>query len=90
MHSKGLDFLRPIWAMVYSDEEKYWVRKAGLIPSYDTEIKGLKLSESDVSVTYTRYINNYKTDPQLNEKTIDEAVEAKLTPGKKFQNYSRK
>ena len=86
MHSKGLDFLRPIWAIIYSDEEKYWVRKAGELPSYVTDIKGLSLSESDVSVTYTRYINNHKTDAQPNEKTIDEAVEAKLTPGKKFQN----
>ena len=84
MHSKGLDFLRPIWAIIYSDEEKYWVRKAGEFPSYVTEIKGLKLSESDVSVTYTRFINNYKNttkDPQPNDKTIDDAVAAGLTPG---------
>ena len=55
--------------MIYSDEH------------LGRGLHGLNLSESDVSVTYTRYINNYKTDAQPNEKTIDEAVEAKLTPG---------
>ena len=83
MQAKGLDFLRPIWAMIYSDENLWGSLKSRFLC-------GLKLSESDVSVTYTRYINNYKTDAQPNEKTIDEAVGAKLTPGKKFQNYSRK
>ena len=75
MQSKGLDFLRPIWAMIYSDES-----------CGDT--RGLNLSELDVidhvEVTYTRYVNNYKKDAQLNDKTIEEAVKAGLTPGWKF------
>ena len=37
--------------------------------------KGINLSGSDVEVNYTRYINNYKKDLQLNDKTIGEAVE---------------
>ena len=44
----------------------------------------LNLSESDVSVIYTRYINNYKEprkDEQLNAKPIDDAVRNGLTPG---------
>ena len=73
MQSKGLDFLQPIWAMIYSDE---WLDD-------DFCLKGLNLSVSNVDVTYTRYVNNYKKDAQTNDKTIDEAVEAKLTPGKK-------
>ena len=44
----------------------------------------LKLSENDVEVTYTRYVNNYKKDAQTNDKTINEAVEAGLTPGMNF------
>ena len=75
MQSNGLDFLQPIWKMIYSDE--------GLEYQYDSN-KGLNLSESDVEVTYTRYVNNYKKDAQTNDRTIDEAVEAELTPGKKL------
>ena len=72
MQSKGLDFLQPIWSMIYSNE--------GL--SYDGDCNtGLNLSESDVEVTYTRYVNNYKKVEQANDKSIVEAVEAKLTPG---------
>ena len=77
MQSNGLDFLQPIWKMIYSDE--------GLEYQYDSN-KGLNLSESDVEVTYTRYINTMKPpqNPKPNDKAIEEAVEAKLTPGKKF------
>ena len=76
MQSRGLDFLQPIWKLIYSNE--------GLQGSLDSD-KGLNLSESDVEVTYTRYINT-KKPPQnrkRNDKTIYEAVNAKLTPGKK-------
>ena len=77
MQSKGLDFLRPIWAMIYSNE--------GLRESWDAD-KGLDLSESDVEVTYTRYINTMKPprNPKPNDRTIDEAVNARLTPGTKI------
>ena len=71
MQSKGLDFLRPIWEMIYSDE-------------YLISGEGLNLSESDVSVTYTRYVNNYKKarkNNKPNDKAIDDAVDAGLTPG---------
>ena len=74
MQSKGLDFLRPIWAMIYSNE---WCDLCD----------GLDLSESDVEVTYTRYINNHKKtskDAKPNDKTIDDAVKVGLTPGKNF------
>ena len=77
MQSKGLNFLRPIWAMIYCDEFQHGDFEC------DT-MKGLKLSESDVEVTYTRYVNNYKKDAQTNDKTIDEAVEAELIPGNKL------
>ena len=79
MQSKGLDFLRPIWAMIYSDKDI----------DYFSETEGLNLSESDVSVTYTRYINNYKIatkDTQTNDQTIDDAFEAGTTPGQKILN----
>ena len=71
MQSKGLDFLRPIWEMIYTDE-------------YLISGEGLNFSESDVSVTYTRYVNNYKkarNNKKPNDKTIDDAVDAGLTPG---------
>ena len=74
MQSKGLDFLRPIWRLVHAD---------GLYYNGGSD-KGLNLTESDVSVTYTRYVNNYKKDAQPNDQTIDQAIEAKLSPGKKF------
>ena len=75
MQSKGLDFLRPIWVVIYSGVDFYTGSQV---------ISGLNLSESDVSVTYTRYVNNYKMATQRNDKTIDEAVRDGLTPGKKF------
>ena len=61
--------------MIYSDEE------CGTT-------KGLNLSESDVSVSYTRYINNYKNttnDTYPNDIPIDDAVWAGLTPGYKIK-----
>ena len=51
---------------------------------YEREVQGLKLSEIDVSVTYTRYINNHENatkDVLSNDKTLDDAVEAGLIPG---------
>ena len=82
MQSKGLDFLQPIWAMIYSNE--------GLRESSDSD-KGLNLSESDVEVTYTRYINTTKPprNPKPTDKTIEEAVEARLTPGTKSTSFKK-
>ena len=77
MQSKGLDFLRPIWMLIYSDED------CGTT-------KGLNLSENDVSVSYVRYVNNHKNttkDEKPNDQIIDDAIEAGLTPGKKFQIF---
>ena len=87
MQSKGLDSLLPIWAMIYSDEVNNSLRRHSLNRSLGRDQPfGLNLSESDVSVTYTRYINNYKNttkDAQKNTQTIDDAVKSGLTPGKK-------
>ena len=50
---------------------------------------GLKLSEIDVNVTCTRYINNYKEatkTAQSNDKIIDDAIKAGLTPGKTLES----
>ena len=72
--------------MIYSNEkidQKWDVEKKHWVP-----VNGLNLSESDVSVTYTRYINNYKNtakDAQPNDKTVDDAVRNGLTPGEKFK-----
>ena len=76
MQSKGLDFLRPIWTMIHSNQ----VIEIG---SRD-KTNGLNLSGNEVSVTYTRYINNYKIakkDAQPNGETIEHAVQNGLTPG---------
>ena len=91
MQSKGLDFLKPIWAMIYSDE--------GLVDrSWDDKNKktvwklyGLNLSENDVEVTYTRYTNTIKPpqNPKSTDKTAQEAVEAGLTPGNNFQKIKK-
>ena len=80
MQSKGLDFLRPIWMLIYSGED------CGMT-------KGLNLSESDVRVHYRRYTNNYKNitkDAKQEDKTIDGVIEAGLTPGKKFKKMTKK
>ena len=82
MQSKGLDFLRPIWAMIYSKFTRNLRDEIEI--EWEREIEGLNLSESEVSVTYSRYINNYKTDAQANDRTIDNAVKAQLTPGRKY------
>ena len=64
--------------MIYSDQ---WCGNA----------EGLHLSESDVEVTYTRYINTIKPhqNPKPSDKTISEAVQAGLTPGKKFSKFQK-
>ena len=51
----------------------------------NNDYSSLNLSEDDVEVSYTRYINHMKStqNPKSNEKTIDEAVKAELTPGNK-------
>ena len=79
MQSKGLDFLRPIWALIYADEFHYDENSSD-------KMKGLNLSENDVEVTYSRYINPMKPsqNPKPKDKTIYEAVDAELTPGKEF------
>ena len=73
--------MRPIWKMIYSDDKiEFYSNETGRL----VRTEGLNLSESDVSVTYTRYINNYKqstTDAQPNDKPIDVAVRDGLTPG---------
>ena len=86
MQSKGLDFLQPIWGMIYSADglgkSRYdWEKHVRVWKLY-----GLNLSESEVEVTYTRYINTTKPpqNPKATDKTITEAFEAHLTPGKKF------
>ena len=62
--------------MICSNEEFYG-------ENYKKITNGINLSENDVEVTYTRYINTMKQpqNPKPNDKTIDEAVEAGLTPG---------
>ena len=94
--SKGLDFLRPIWRMIYSNEDLYGDDSDSDSDEEDdyVPLNGLNLSESDVSVSYTHYINNYKNtakDAQSNDKTVDDAVRNGLTPGEKpfsKKNYS--
>ena len=84
MQSKGLDFLQPIWEMIYSKES---IDQGDYVGEniWTWELFGLNLSEDDVEVSYTRYINHMKStqNPKPNDKTIDEAVRAKLTPGNK-------
>ena len=82
MQPKGLNYLRPIWEMIYSEQFK----------TGNDVIKGLNLSENDVSVTYTRYINNHKKTKKVakpNDKTIDDAIKDGLTPGKNFLIFKK-
>ena len=79
MQSRGLDFLQPIWKMIYSNEDC-------------NDTLGLNLDESDVSVSYTRYTNSYKNttkDAQANDKTIDDVVRHGLTPGTKLSKVGK-
>ena len=48
-----------------------------------TDVKYLCLSFDDINVYYTKYINNYKHPITDGEQSIDDAVQAGLTPGKK-------
>ena len=67
--------MRPIWKMIESDEKLE-----------DSSTAGLNLVKGDVNVTYTRYVNNHKRttkNAQSKDKTIDDALEAGLTPGEK-------
>ena len=41
----------------------------------------LNFSFNDIEVCYTKYINNYKHAVANGEQSIDEAVQAGLTPG---------
>ena len=43
---------------------------------------GIGLATDDVIVFYTTYINDFKRPLQQNEMSINEAVNARLTPGK--------
>ena len=90
MQSKGLDFLRPIWAMIYSDKEiikreNYFQRRDYDSELVDSELHGLNLSDNHVKVTYTRYVNNHKKTSKPNDKTVDDAVKDRLTPGYKLK-----
>ena len=64
--------------MIYSDKHLgYFDRKY---------LYGLDLPESDVNVSYTRYVNKYKNiakDAHPNDQTIDNAIKNGLTPGEK-------
>ena len=84
MQPKGLDLLHPIWAMIYSNEELL------INDDYFNPIdKGLGLTEEEVEVTYTRYINEEKSPKKPNDKTITEAAQDKLTPGVKFKYFQK-
>ena len=84
MQSRGLDFLKPIWEMIYTG---HLIRKS----NFDPALNGLNLSENDVEVTYRRYINtmNPPENMRQNDKSIEEAVEAGITPGKKAKKKSK-
>ena len=84
MQPKGLDFLTPIWEMIYSNKE--------IDRNSSDKTQGLNLPESDVSVTYTRYINSYKktaTNAQPNDTPIDVAIKDGFAPGEEFKNSSK-
>ena len=57
-----------------------------LKPIRELIYEDLVLSENDIEVTYKRYINTKKPpqNPKPDDKTIEEAAKAGLTPGKKF------
>ena len=46
-----------------------------------TDKKYLGLSFKNINVYYTKYVNNYKHTVANGERSIDEAVQAGLTPG---------
>ena len=70
--------------MIYSDEE--------IGGEYSDTPEGLNLSESDVEVTYTRYTYPMNEPENLKptDKSIYDAVDADLTPGKKNWHLKKK
>ena len=67
LEPRGISFLHPIWEMI-TDR---WPHVTW----------GLDLKESDVDVYYTKYINNFKRALQAGERSIEQAVDDRLTPG---------
>ena len=70
MLPRGVEFLHPIW-MLITDED-----------SSEGRIL-LGLSFNDIKVYYTKYVNNHKHVVTIGERSVDEAVQAGLTPGNK-------
>jgi hypothetical protein len=80
MEPRGLDFLRPIWEMMQTQNHR---------GHRNDEYIGL--ASDEVRVYYTKYVNNYKS--QLNQLqpgqiSIRDAVKDGLTPGKLVTKYS--
>ena len=44
----------------------------------------LGLSFNDITVYYTKYVNNHKHAVAIGERSVDQAVQAGLTPGKNY------
>ena len=71
MERRGVDFLYPIWELIEGEN------------SYNS----IGLETDDVNVFYTTYINDFKRPLQQNEISINEAVNARLTPGILFLSF---
>ena len=82
MEKRGIDFLYPIWHLIEqtypeTNMSRQTLRRRG-------EQNGIGLTNNDIKVFYTTYINDYKRQLQPHEHSIRTAIDEKLTPGMHF------
>ena len=76
MEPPGLFFIRPIVALLTRE----------LYSDGDVKQILLDLPTEEVKVSYTAYANEFKSNMKPGERSITEAMNARLTPGKNNSN----
>lgn len=82
MEPRGLDFLRPLWSMMQTQN---YSLQTGVTQNEEY----IGLAPDQVRVNYTTYVNDFK--PQFNplqagQKSVRTAVNNQLTPGISLSN----
>ena len=84
MEKRGIDFLYPIWHLIERTYQGTGTTERRIRRRVDLQI-GIGLTNNDVKVFYTAYINDFKRQLQPNEHSISTALDEKLTPGKQSE-----
>ena len=90
MQPRGIELLRPIWKLITDESylnlsfnDFFHLKELSWHLSMNVSMNHLmNLSFfNDIKVYYTKYVNNHKHTIAHGERSIDDAVEAGLTPG---------